>query len=456
MSAKINADMTEPPHWRGYPGNGRNFKHQWRKHMNTKLVGKAALLALWLGAASVQAQTNSNDPSPWTFSGYGTLGYSHEDEPNLKFVRDLGQKASSTHSGSWKTDSRIGLQAGYRISPQTDAVAQLVLRDKTDATLGNSVEWAYLSHRPLPELNLRVGRVGIDVFLLSDYRNLGYAQTTVRPNWDYYGFMPIYSLDGLDASYTLNTDAARWNLKAQLGRVEAAVPMMAGNNYHFVADNFVDVSVVREAGPWRLKGGLASMSLANEAPLGALTQPLAAVAGSGIPGISNEANSLLSGLRFKDGRISYLTVGASYDDGLWQAQGELSRVSGNRQVYVQGTAAYLNVGRRFASITPYVGISAFHPRDSAAVATHDWAAVLGNEGGVLQAMAIGATNLVRINQRTVSLGMRWDFHSQASLKLQFDRIHILKNGNGLWGGNDSAPVADERANLVTATIDWVF
>jgi hypothetical protein len=424
--------------------------------MRTEFFGKGALLALWLGAASAQAQMNGNDPSPWSFSGYGTLGYSHENERNLEFVRDLSQEAGSGRSGSWQTDSRLGLQAGYRINPQTDAVAQLVIRDKTDPTLGNSIEWAYLSHRPLPELNLRVGRVGIDVFLLSDYRNLGYAQTTVRPNWDYYGFMPIYALDGLDASYTLSTDNARWNFKTQVGHVETAIPMLGGNNYHFVTDNFFDFSVVREAGPWRLKGGYASMTLANEAPLAALTQPLAAVAGSGIPGISSEATNLLSGLRFKDGRISYLTVGASYDDGLWQAQGEISRVNGNRQVYVLGTAAYLNVGRRFERFTPYVGMSAFRPRDAAVVATSDWSTVLGNDGAVLQAMAIGATNLVRINQRTVSLGVRWDFHPQAGFKLQFDRIRILKNGNGLWGGNSNAPLADVKANLVTATIDWVF
>ncbi|MBV5323468.1 hypothetical protein JZU51_01725, partial [bacterium] len=302
---------------------------------------------------------------------------------------------------------------------------------------------------------VRLGRVGVDVFLLSDYRNLGYAQTSVRPNWDFYGFMPIYSLDGADATYTLNTDAARWNIKSQLGRSQADVPMISGASYRFVANNFFDLTVTREAGPWRLKAGYATMKAANEAPLDALTGPLAlgGIAAAGLGPISAEAASLINAMHFKDARIGYVALGASYDDGTWLAQGEMSRLTGDRQILVQGTAAYLNIGRRFGNFTPYAGISGFRPTQAAATAINDWSGV-GASG--LQANAVRALNSPRIDQSTLSLGVRWDFHSQAALKLQWDRIHTKKFGYGIWSPGDNNALAGERSSLVTATVDWVF
>ena len=419
--------------------------------------GHAMMLALLFGVTLAQAQEQAGTPSPWSVTGYGTLGYSHEDKPDLDFVRDLGQrdKAAAARSGTWLTDSRVGLQVAYRFNPQTDAVIQAVVRDKDRATVGNSIEWAYLSHRLAPELNVRLGRVGIDVYLLSDYRHLGYAQTTVRPNWDFYGFMPIYSLDGADATYSLNTDAARWSFKSQLGRSQADVPMIGGASYRFVADNFFDFTVTRETGPWRLKAGYMMAKAGNEAPLDALTGLLAlgGIAAAGLGPISDEAARLVNGMRFKDARISYLALGAGYDDSTWLAHGEMSRISGNRQILTQGTAAYLNIGRRFGNFTPYAGISGFRPTQAAATATNDWSVVGASS---LQAIALRALNSPRIDQNTLSLGVRWDFHPQAALKLQWDHIRIKQNGYGFWSPADSNTLAGERANLVTATVDWVF
>lgn len=254
-----------------------NFNHT----MSNSIISKAACLVLstaLLSACTLALAQDTPEPSPWSISGYGTLGYSQlQRDPEVSFVRDLSQRGPKTHrSASFRPENtRLGFQGAYRLSPQTDAVLQLVLRDKTANSVANSVEWAYVSHRPSEELTLRGGRLGIDVFLLSDYRNLGYAQTSVRPNWDYYGFMPIYSLDGMDATYTHTTQAARWSVKSQWGKAQATVPMVAQIDYDFEARGFWNLSVQREAGPWRLKAGYAAIRIANEAPLSDLTNPAA-------------------------------------------------------------------------------------------------------------------------------------------------------------------------------------
>lgn len=367
-----------------------------------RLALAAALLTL---SAAASAQDTSFDPPPWSFSGYGTLGYSHlQGDSGISFVRDLSQSGST--NGSFKPDSRLGVQGAYRFSPQTDAVVQAVWRENAGASVTNSLEWAYLSHRPNEDLTLRGGRLGIDVFLLSDYRNLGYAQATVRPNWDYYGFMPIYSLDGVDATYTHTSGATRWSLKSQWGRAQAVVPMIGGYDYDFVARGFWDVSLQRETGPWRIKAGYLNMTIGNEAPLAGLAGPLKQLAALSIPGVSAQAAELAQNLQFANSKVSYLTVGAAYDDGLWQVLSEISQVRGNRQVLTQGTAAYATLARRFGDFLPFVGLSAFRP-PPAARAQGDWAKLLGNpSAGTLQTAAVNLLNVARVDQRTVALGLR--------------------------------------------------
>lgn len=419
-------------------------------------VIRPSMLGGLLFAAALTAQADPgalSSPSPWFFSGYGTLGYSHESNAALDFKRDLSQQVETPRSGSWLTDTRIGLQGGYRFGPQTEAVAQLVLRDMPNTTVANSLKWAYVAHRPFPELQLRAGRVGMDVFLLSDYRNVGYAHSTVRPPTEFYGFLPLYSIDGADMAYSLDAGDARWIFKTQAGRGHADLPVIGGAAYHFSASNFWDFSLIREQGPLRVKAAFATLKVTSEAPLDAIATPLAAA--TALPGaVGAEAGQLLGDMRFAGGRLRYLAFGASYDDGTWLAQGELGRISGDRLIYVQGTAAYALVGRRSGDFTPFVGISGFRPSHAAAAAQNDWTPFLGSNQ--LRDAALLAINSARIDQRTLSLGLRWDFHRQASLKLQWDRTQIRTDGYGLWHTAPGMPLRGERVNLLSAGIDWMF
>ena len=422
--------------------------------MNKIPSGFFALFAILLTPTLSHAQDATDDLKSWSLSGYGTLGYSNDGSQTLGFVRDLSQSGDTTVKGNWRPDSRIGVQFANRFSPQSEAVVQAVLRDKSETTLDNSIEWAFIALRPTPGLNLRLGRVGIDFFLLSDYRNLGYAQTTVRPNWDFYGFLPLYSMDGADVAYTFNAADARWNLKTQIGQSKVDLPI-ADSAFNLEAKQFIDFSLTREAGPWRHKLALATMKAPNEAPLGQLTGPLAGIAALGIPGISGEAANLVKRLSFKDARTKYLAVGGSYDDGSWLVQSELSYVSGSREIFVNGVAGYLTVARRIGSATPFVGISGHRPSHAAKLAENDWSP-LGAEAVILQSTAVRGATSGRINQQTLSVGTRWELSAQSAVKLQWDRIRVRQNGYGLWSAAPQNLMTGEQQNVLSAALDWIF
>ena len=411
------------------------------------LLGLAVLTGISSGASADEAI------NPWRFSAYGSLTYSRDDQDHLGFVRDLAQAAPRHAGGSLRPDSRMGLQVNYRINADTEAVMQAVAREKAAATLGNSIEWAYVAWRPSATWQARLGRVGADIFLLSDYRNLGYAQTTVRPNWEFYGFLPIYTVDGGDLTYKFDDNAVRWSLKAQAGRTGANVPVVGGDIYRLTARNFKNLTLTRETDQWRIKAGAATMTLDREAPFSALTNELVGVAANpAVPAnIRAEAADYFSEIRFKDVRINYLTLGAAYDDGLWQAQGEISKISSGTKILIPGVAAYAQVGRRFGQLLPYVGVSGFSPQYAAVQASNNWAPI---GASALQAGAVRALNSTRIDQRTVTLGLRWDFHPLAAAKLQWNRMHVRDNGYGLW--ETSPPYTARKVNQLSVGIDWVF
>ena len=73
-------------------------------------------------------------------------------------------------------------------------------------------------------------------------------------------------------------------------------------------------------------------------------------------------------------------------------------------------------------------------------------------------MALGAEasnglNAGRTRERSVSLGVRWDFHPQAALKVQWDWYDVDDNGAALWSGSD---VRGGHPQVGTVALDFVF
>lgn len=385
--------------------------------------------------------------------GFASLGQVSDNRAGIAPVRDISQRpdrGADTGSG-WKVDSRLGLQLEYGLSPDVNLVGQLVVRDQERGDPGRSTELAYLALRPLPDLDLRLGRINYDAFLMSDHRNVGYAYTWVRPPGEFYGWIPIFSIDGIDAAWTLPVDDGQWRIKFQLGRSKVELPI--GDGYSFRTRNLAGASIVRQSTSWRFKAAWSRFTVGSEVPAFApLHQGLEQVAAAGLPGISAEAAELRRELGFRDSRIAYATVGASYDDGVWLGQAELGATAADVDVIPHGRMAYASLGRRFGAWTPYLGFSASRPGNDLRGATHDWGAL----NATLRDRALFVVNATRIEQDTATLGLRWDLHPQAALKLQWDSTRIRPSGYGLWWRDISINLQPSRVNVVTTTLDFVF
>lgn len=386
-------------------------------------------------------------------SGFGTLGYAYDRYGDIAPARDISQQprdGASTGPG-WRLDSRLGVQLEYRLGAGIDLVGQFVARDHFKADLGSATELAYAAFKPLPQLDLRAGRINYDAFLMSDHRNVGYAYPWVRPPAEFYGWIPIFSVDGADLAYTVNGDDARWRVKLQAGRARLDIPI--GEGYEFKADQLRGLSLSRETATWRLKAAYSQFTVGSEVPAFApLHRGLDAVAAAAIPGVSAEAAELRRELSFEGARISYATLGASYDDGTWLAQAEIGRTTATADVVPHGKMAYASLGRRFGNWTPFLLYGISRPANDLRSAANNW----GGFNAALRDPALFVVNATRIEQDTFSVGTRWDFHRQAALKLQWDHTRIKPSGYGLWWRELPLNERSRHVSLISATLDFTF
>lgn len=423
---------------------------------------RPCLLALFALALAPPAAHADDQPGNTIVSGFGTLGGVYNSNEKYGFVRDVGQETSPGRQYSWRSDTRLGVQVAHTFNPQWQAVGQVVVRDQAEQTLNNSISRAFVSWRPTTNLHLRLGRLADATFLMSDYMDVGYAYPWVRPPVESYGIMAPRFYDGADVTYSISDTAGIWRLKGLAGKIKVALPTQQGYNYVLEADDLRGLALIREQGPLKVRIGYSTLHLKNS-PAGAGQIALAMnqlianpLVNAFYPAIAAEARSLLDDMNSLEGaRIDYASAGFSYDDGQWVAQAEINDLSTQSKLSPRGQQGYASLGYRLGDFLPYVMVGGSRSQALATAGT-SWGAALGAAAGSLQNAALTALNSQRIAQSTLSLGVRWDFDSRAALKLQWDHVRVRNSGWRLWTAPMGADGAAGHADLLSASIDFVF
>jgi hypothetical protein len=419
------------------------------------LLGLTALLVL----TPAHAQVNFGAT---TISGFGTLGGVYNSSEKYGYTRDIGQETTPGRQRSWETDSLIGIQVAHTFNREWQVVGQVVARNQVESTLNNAVTRAFVSFRPTDNLHLRLGRMADATFLMSDYADVGYVYPWVRPPMESYAIIAPHFYDGADITYSLRDAAGVWRIKGLAGRIEAPVPQTVHGNYMLKADDLWGLTLIREQGPLKLRIGYTSFHLKNPSVMAdlllpALDQVIAnPLLNAYYPAVTEEARALRAATDSLPGsRVGFASAGFVYDDGQWMLQAEISNLSSDTPVFPKGQQGYASVGYHFGDFLPFVMLSG--SRGPAAVRpVTSWGSLLGPAAGQLQAGTITSLNSPRSAQSTVSLGMRWDFDARAALKLQWDHVRVRENGWGLWTKDAADTGAPGRANVMSATLDFVF
>lgn len=404
--------------------------------------------AMCLVAGTSAAQSSEPADHSLRISGFGTVGVVHSAAPaGWGFRRNLDQP-SSARSTRFDVDSRLGVQANYAATSQIELVGQvLAVRRDSDASIGDAIEWAFAAYRPNADLTFRGGRLNVDQFVMSDYRNVGFAYLYARPPIEYYGSIPS-SLDGADITRTWTLDDVHWRAKGFVGRSKVSAVTLT---------HVFGASITRESDGLLVRAGWTHAKFARNADSTArLISGLEQVRALPIPSVSAEASALVSNLDLAAEPLTYATLGLTYTQSQWQYAAEVTRVSiGNSRV----NAGYASVGRRFGDLTLFAVLSGAGSSQTT-LPVPAWAAVLTPVMGpalAQQAQMLGsaAASVASFSTRqsTCSLGARWDIYPRMALKVQWDHVRVRANGGVLWSDstNDLG-----SANVATVLLDFVF
>ena len=417
-------------------------------HLLAALFASAAA-ALPAVAAPDTGELASSLPR-WQINGFGTLGALHDGSDRYGFRRVINQPVSPRRTTQWTTDSRFGLQLSGQFAPSLRVAMQLLWRHQHAYQARDLINWGFVGYAPAAGWELRAGRVPLDLFMTLDYRNVGHAQLTARPAIEYYGWLTTDSVDGLDLTYRqAGGDNSYWQLRGSYG--SSITRARFGGTQNVVTDHSLTITLRHERGPWMWQIAASQAQVHLNSDLGGLRQ----LAQAGIPGLSGPINESLDKLDTDDVDIQYVVLGTRRDGLDWLIEAEGGALWTDRRPLVSGKFGRLLAGRHIGALTPYVELSFFRPHHAPYEVGGNWS-LLGPVGPVQQAMLNQGINSARTDQRSLSLGVRWDVRPDAALKLQFTRSLAAAHGGGLWDRADDVSHKRIGANLISVSLDVVF
>jgi hypothetical protein len=137
--------------------------------------------------------------------------------------------------------------------------------------------------------------------------------------------------------------------------------------------------------------------------------------------------------------------------------GELAH--SNSQTFIGDSRGwYVTGGYRFGAITPYVTLARVRVDSS----TSDPGLSLGGLPPSLAARAGGLNAALNgllgsvVQQKSVTLGARWDFARNAALKVQYDRLDLDNGSPGVLSNTQPGFEPGGRVDLFSVTLDFVF
>jgi hypothetical protein len=418
-----------------------------------KLVVYGLGAILWPAAGWAAAPAIDESPAAmFTFGGFGTVGLVHSDQPLADFTSTPFEAVGAGHTHAWSAavDSRIAAQVTADVTAKLSAVLQVISKQNSDASFTPRVEWANVKYQFTPDFSVRAGRTALGVFLLTDSRNIGFANPWVRPPFEVYDLVPVTSSDGFGFNFRRALAGGTNIVEGSVGRTSYSYPLP--NSHHVTDDGEAtqQLSLVdtyqRGFATVRLTYGQGHITLPA---LGSLFNAFRQFGPQGI-GIADRYD-------VDDRILTFFGVSGAYEPGDWFLMAEWGQVA-SHSVLGKSTGWYISSGRRFGKFTPYATYAQVRPNSNTQDPGLDLASLppAAAAAGIALNAGLNATLANIASQSTFSLGARVDIARSVDLKLQWDRTSLGKGSRGSLTNLQPGFTPGSNLTLVSATLDFVF
>jgi hypothetical protein len=407
-----------------------------------RVLATTTLLLSLLNSTYVSA-IETGSPN-FRVTGFGTLGLSKTDN-DLIGSRDIISQDGIFDSWSFDQVSKLGIQLDYTLSDRLQFGTQLLAKKRDyDHSFNDTVNSAYLNFKLSPDFSIRLGRVGQDIFMVSDYREAGYSQVWAHTPTELYSQLSTLFKDGVQLRHTKALGDGQLLSKFSLTKAES-ISTIQGKVDEFEFEPNFDLSIEWENNNWRLRfsHSRAKMSITDPGISG-LQNTLTSAAASGWTQIT----PFIDDFDPNDKRLKYYSAGIAYQNNGWLIQSELSHSESDFRFIDNINNGYLLVGKNINDWTPFV---MFAQSKSERFSIPQAPIFLTD----LQTSVQNLVNLLPIDQKTISIGTRWDITSDIALKTQWDRTWVDPYGSYLFDVK-SIQANKETVNRYTLTVDFVF
>jgi len=422
---------------------------------------RLAAALLLLAACTSAAHADDGDPGRFSLSGFGTLGVVHSSERQADFTGLIAQPNGAGASHDWDPgpDSKLGLQLDMRLGERVSAVVQLVAQHQSDNDYAPRLEWANLRFQLTSDVSARIGRIALPLFMVSDSRLVGYANTWIRPPLEVYNTGPITSNDGVDVSWRGEYRGFSASVQSLAGRIRQDFPggiavdgrRIFGINATLEHEH-TTLHVAYTSADFTADSAALEQLFDGYVQIGEALSAVPALAAAG-------AQTLAFANAYRPVNKDYASVdvGFTHDPGAWFATGEWvhEHIGSSLQ---NSRSAYLTLGVRLRAFTPYLtwaGVTEL-PREQATLPSTQLPAPFGPALAALNQGVTGALAGYWGSEHSWSLGVRYDLTKSADLKLQLDHILEGADSSGFLINTLPGYRRGGTVNVIGVAVDFVF
>ena len=364
------------------------------------MVNKFQLLTLSLAVAASSAMADGSLGNYFTYSGFGTAGLARSDTSNAEWIQNI-QTVGSADNFDYKTDSKLAVQGTVTLTQWLSGTAQVLTEQRFGPDFTTKFEWAFIKLKPLPGLSIRGGELELPTFLVSDTRNVGYANTWLRAPDEVYDQAFFDTYNGYDVTY-----------QHTVGPYTLSVNGLAGAS----ATGILTAGAAAQIHGHEMRGYNATLDMGT----------IIVRAGRVTTGFTGSFGPVI----FARGNYSFDSVGAAYDNSKLVVQSEfIERRTGSPQYNANGM--YLLGGYHLGKWMPY--------------------------GTYARGESLGGNStdgpVSSVSRHTVSAGVRLDWFQSVDFKAQVDHLSGTVNNDPFI---NVQPTFGNSANVFSVAVDFVF
>lgn len=331
---------------------------------------------------------------------------------------------------SFNPDTLVGLQAMADLGHGLSATAQLIARGQDNYEV--EAEWAYLSYQATPNFRISAGRQRMPLYIYSDYLDVGYAYHWVSPPGSFYN-PSVSAFDGISLNYG-----------TYLGDLETGVQIVGGaasednvgqGQYSADVDDYVGVVGTIGYGPVTFRATYQQAQLTRKNANGGPT--------SWPPSFANIDSELANMLSTDDVDVTFAGVGLNVDYANVLFVTEARQQNYKDNVIPDERAYYASLGYRIGDFMPYIGFE----RTNSKTERDAYAQLASLAGGEPLVKALNAS---AADARIYTLGLQYNLHPAATLKVEYNKSNDLRDPEQLPEGSGG------DVGLVRVAITAVF